>query len=310
MSKSKLFGNKGSIFVYGQSRDSVITKLDKTGLTTADMLNELVHIYDIKLQAEGEINQLRTMLAQRLGRDEFGLRNVALTPDKLQNFISNTRVFEWFATEHPDVAGRIEAGLRERLAPPMSDAERIRKLEEHNLQLLDALKNQQNHYPSFDYLRPPHKRLRIAGPAESSGREGSDGGDDKRAEDELDDDLLFGSDSEEVVGKEGRDDTGGEASVVTSVATNNTNVVPKHRETREEGLERLNNLAKRVKKKLMDATDVEEETYRERQLAKINGWIKHLKDVGDGRDDKGGPSRRVDKGGPSAKRVDKGKRPE
>ncbi|KAJ3271699.1 hypothetical protein HK104_004645 [Borealophlyctis nickersoniae] len=305
MSKSKLFGNKGSIFVYGQSRDSVITKLDKTGLTTADMLDELVHIHRTKLQADGEINQLRTMLAQRLGRDEFGLRNAGVTTDQLQNFVDNTRVFKWFAAEHSNVASRIEAGLRERLAPPMSDTDRIRELEEEKRQLLDLLKNQQNHYPSFDNLRLPPKRLRIAGSGQSSGGEESDGRDGKRAEDELV--ALEDEIREEMVEKEGRDDMGGEA----SVATNNADVVPKNRETREEKLKRLNNLAKRLKRKLKEATDVEEETYREGQLAKINGWIKDLEDLKDGRDDKGGPlTRRVDKGGPSAKRVDKGNRPE
>ncbi|KAJ3275081.1 hypothetical protein HK104_003961, partial [Borealophlyctis nickersoniae] len=200
---SKLCGKKGSIFVQGQSHDSVIKKLNGTALTTAEMLDELVHIYHIKLKAEGEINQLRQILAERLERDEFGLRNVELTSDKLALFVENTRVFEWFAAGHSKVAGRIEAGLRERLAPPMSNAERVRELEEQNrrieeqnCQLLDLLKNQQNqphpipiNYPSINYQLPPHKRLQIAEPEQSSEGEESDGRDDN-GRDALEEEAL------------------------------------------------------------------------------------------------------------------------
>ncbi|KAJ3275069.1 hypothetical protein HK104_003978 [Borealophlyctis nickersoniae] len=155
-------GKKGSIFVLGASRESAIRKLKDATFTTAELLDEV---------AEGEIKELKKILAEKLQRDEFGLRNAALTEDKLALFVENTRVFEWFAAGHSKVAGRIEAGLRERLAPPMSDAERIRELEEQNRHLLDLLKNQQNqphpipiNYPSIDRQLPPRKRLRIAEP--------------------------------------------------------------------------------------------------------------------------------------------------
>ncbi|KAJ3272894.1 hypothetical protein HK104_004381 [Borealophlyctis nickersoniae] len=222
---SKLFGKKENIFVHGGLRNSVIKKLNGTALTTAQMLDELEHVYKIKLQADGEINELMHILAERLRRDEFGLRNIGLDSNKLALFIGNTAVFKWFAAAHSDVARRIEAGLAERVAPPMSDAERIRELEEHNRQLLDALNNQQ---PKLTYLLPPRKRLRIAEREESSGGEESDGRDDKRAEDALEDETNRAF---EMVEKEGRDDTGGEA----SAATNNVEVVPKDRETREGG---------------------------------------------------------------------------
>ncbi|KAJ3251256.1 hypothetical protein HK104_007383, partial [Borealophlyctis nickersoniae] len=202
---SKLFGKKENIFVHGGLRNSVIKKLNGTALTTAQMLDELGHVYQIKLQADGEINELMHLLAERLKRDEFGLRNVALDSNKLALFIGNTQVFEWFAAAHLDVARRIEAGLRERVEPPMSDAERIRELEECNRQLLNALKNQQ---PKLTYQLPPRKRLRIAEPEES----------------------LEGEEPEET---DGRDDTGGEG----SVATNNVDVVPEDRETCDEEVE-------------------------------------------------------------------------
>ncbi|KAJ3267781.1 hypothetical protein HK104_005620 [Borealophlyctis nickersoniae] len=330
---SKLFGKKEAIFVQGQSRDSAIKKLGRTPLTTAAMLDELGHVYNMQLQADGEINQLRKMLAERLEREEFGLRNVDLETNKLQLFVDNTRVFDWFAAEHSEVTDRIQAGLRERLAPPKSDTELVRQLKEENRQLLDLLQNQQNHYPSFDYQLPPRKRLRIAEPEEWG--EEPDGRVDRRGEVVLDDYLLFGSDTEDMVEKESRDDTGGEASAATnavevvpkdreemvekegrddtggeaSVATNTVEVVPKHRETREkkrkqwddmsreEKLNMVKNVMKKLETKIKDATDVEEKTNLKRQLASVAA----VRKIEEGRDDKGGPSTR---------RVDKGKRPE
>ncbi|KAJ3249454.1 hypothetical protein HK104_007667 [Borealophlyctis nickersoniae] len=193
---SKLFGKKGRIFVYGSSREPVIKKLNGIGLTTEDMLDELIHIYNTKLQADSEINHLTKVLAGRLRKEEFGLRNGDLTPDKLALFVDNTRVFEWFAAQHSDVAAKIKAGLQERLATPMSDADRVRELEKQLEQQkrqfeLDQQKRQKRQFASlqgnqpnepFAYSSLPTKRVWNAGPGQPSGREESDGNDDTGSE--------------------------------------------------------------------------------------------------------------------------------
>ncbi|KAJ3276135.1 hypothetical protein HK104_003720 [Borealophlyctis nickersoniae] len=155
-SLSSIFSKKGNIFVQGPSHESAITKLHDTALTTAELLDEVGHVYQIKLKAEDEINELRTILVGRLSRDEFGLRNVALKSNKLQRFIANAQVFDWFAKARSEVAGRIKAG--------------------------------------FAYPRLPHKRVWVTGPGESSGREELDGR-DNNGRDALDD-ALYGSDTE------------------------------------------------------------------------------------------------------------------
>ncbi|KAJ3260563.1 hypothetical protein HK104_006871 [Borealophlyctis nickersoniae] len=199
MSKSSLQSiHKKNIFVLGGSRESAMKKLKEIGLTTAEMLDELVYLYQIELKAKGEIDELQNILAERLKTDEFGLRNVTLDSNKLMLFVSNTQVFEWFAKAYSDIASRIQAGFRERLAPPMSDAERVRELEEQNQEASDG---------------------RDDSGVDSSGGEESDGRDDRRAEDALDDEINRSF--SEMVEKEGRDDKGGEA----SAATNNVEVV-------------------------------------------------------------------------------------
>ncbi|KAJ3279739.1 hypothetical protein HK104_001188 [Borealophlyctis nickersoniae] len=293
-SLSSIFSKKGNIFVQGPSRESAITKLHDTAFTTAELLDEVGHVYQIKLKAEDEINELRTILAERLSRDEFGLRNVALKSNKLQCFIANAQVFDWFAKAHSEVAGRIKAGLRERLASPMSKAEWLRELEERvkeqNRQLVALLEYQLNAPTGFAYPRLPHKRVWVAGPGESSGREESDGR-DNNGRDALDD-ALYGLDTEL-----GRDDTGGEA----YVATNTVEVVPKGGKTREEEFERK--LAEREeefeRKLAARETEIEREFERklaareekeiERKLAArmkqyeadMEKWMKNLEEVKD-----------------------------
>ncbi|KAJ3264070.1 hypothetical protein HK104_006530 [Borealophlyctis nickersoniae] len=211
-SLSSIGGKKGSIFVLGSSRDSAITRLKNTNFKTEELLDEVTNLYHIELKAEAEIKTLKKILAEKLQREEFGSRNGALTEAKLALFVDNTRVFDWFAKTYSGLAGRIEAGLRERLTTPMSDAERVWELEER----LRELENQR-------YPRLPQKRFWVAGPGQSSGREESDGRDDS-GRDALGD-PLHGSDT--VLG---RDDTGGES----SVATNTVEVVPNGGKTREE----------------------------------------------------------------------------
>ncbi|KAJ3268451.1 hypothetical protein HK104_005371, partial [Borealophlyctis nickersoniae] len=279
---AKLLGTikeRGSIFVLGQARESAIERLKQVALTPAQMLDQLGYIFEIAGKALGELDEMTTILVDRLKRQEFGSRNVALKTNDLERFVSNATVFQWFADEHKEVASKMVEGLKETRTPPKSDDERIRELEEHNRQveeqnrqLLALLNNQQNEPKRIAYERPLHKRPQITGPGgeESDGRddnrtessegEESHGRDHKRAEDALDDEIKR-LHSEEMVEKEGKDTEGGEA----SAATNNVEVVLKDREIDEE---KLKTLVKMVKRKLKDAKDVEEKTRLEGKLAR------------------------------------------
>ncbi|KAJ3274453.1 hypothetical protein HK104_004090 [Borealophlyctis nickersoniae] len=293
-SLSSIFSKKGNIFVQGPSRESAITKLHDTALTTAELLDEVGHVYQIKLKAEDEINELRTILTERLSRDEFGLRNVTLKSNKLQRFIANAQVFDWFAKAHSEVAGRIQAGLRERLASPMSKAERLRELEERvkeqNRQLAVLLDNQPNEPIGFAYPCLPQKRVWVAGPGEFSGREESDGRDDN-GRDALDEPIYW-PETEFC-----REDTGGEA----SVATDTVEVVPKGGKTREEEFERklaarekeferkLAARKKEIKREFERELAAREEKEIERKLAArmkqyeadMEKWMKNMEEAKD-----------------------------
>ncbi|KAJ3249074.1 hypothetical protein HK104_007682, partial [Borealophlyctis nickersoniae] len=219
-------------------RESVITSLIDTALTTAELLDQVEYLYQIKLKADDEIDELRTILAERLRKEEFGFRNFGVSTKKLQCFIANTEVFEWFANAHSDVADRMEAGLAERRGTPMSTDERIRQLQE-------KLEEKDRQIALLRHPHLPHKRVRVEKPGASSGRVrvAEPGGSSGRVQvaepresswreewngrdDSGDDESEQASPDTDVV----MDDTGGEA----SVATNTVGVVPEGGNTREE----------------------------------------------------------------------------
>ncbi|KAJ3266076.1 hypothetical protein HK104_006163 [Borealophlyctis nickersoniae] len=196
-SLDSIFSKKGHIFVQGASRESIITKLHDSALTTPKLLDQVGYLYQIKLKADDEIEELRNILAERLRKEEFGFRNFGVGTKKLQRFIDNTEVFEWFSNAHPDVADKMEAGLAERRGTPMSTDERILQMQKQ-LEERDRVIAQLRENP-----HQPQKRARYAEPGASSGREESDGR-DGNGSDSLDDDVDM-------------DCTGGGASVATNI---------------------------------------------------------------------------------------------
>ncbi|KAJ3267194.1 hypothetical protein HK104_005966 [Borealophlyctis nickersoniae] len=200
-SLDSLISKKGHIFVQGASRESVsresiITRLLDTELTTAELLDQVKNLYHIKLKADDEIDELRNILAERLRKEDFGYTNfvgVDFTK-KLQRFIDNTEVFEWFAEAHSDVGDKMKTGLAERRGTHVD--EWIRKLEE---QLRE--KDRQ-----LALCYQPNKRVRVE---QAGGREESDGRDDNGMD--AVDDGLNGLDTDVDM-----DYTGGGSSVATN----------------------------------------------------------------------------------------------
>ncbi|KAJ3295490.1 hypothetical protein HK104_002581 [Borealophlyctis nickersoniae] len=149
---------KGSIFVQGQGRESALKKLKEAPFTPAQMLEQLVHIYDLGEKALGEIKEMKNNIAHRLEKEDFGPRNDMLNSSDLERFISNTRVFTWFTHTHDRLGLRMEAGLEERNNPQDAEDRRIRDLEER---LLARLSNQQNEPKRITYKRTKETPPRV-----------------------------------------------------------------------------------------------------------------------------------------------------
>ncbi|KAJ3246843.1 hypothetical protein HK104_007846, partial [Borealophlyctis nickersoniae] len=169
------------------NRSSAIEKLKKANLSTTEYLEALQHIFTIEEKAMREAEAMKTHVALKLEKEDFGVLNMDLDNDDLELLVNDTQIFSWLKGAYPHTASKMQAGLVERYTRPKSDAERVRELEEQLRQVIGFVlkpKNQRNEQkrptykrPTYKLLtytkgtsayKPPHKKQKVSEPPESS----------------------------------------------------------------------------------------------------------------------------------------------